>query len=295
MLGDNFETQCRLGCVGIGIFSGLAALYLIWGQTSFLAALMVAIALGVFMALVLKQLFCWPEEDEDDAEIGAASDVAAAPPVATPPKPAAPGSGVPAAGGDPSGGPTGSADIAERSHEAAAAEDTAAGSGGSDTVAASGHGGSGVHAAAVKPTAPLKGEAELASRKGDWTYDGGAETATAHPAAATTPDYDKDGVHEGTDEGTKPAGLDGPRGGQADNLKEIKGVGPKLENLLHSMGFYHFDQIANWSTDEVAWVDANLVGFKGRVSRDNWIDQAKILAAGGETEFSKRVDEGDVY
>jgi predicted flap endonuclease-1-like 5' DNA nuclease len=72
-------------------------------------------------------------------------------------------------------------------------------------------------------------------------------------------------------------------------------VGPKLEQLLHSMGFYHFDQIANWSADEVAWVNANLVGFKGRVSRDNWVEQAKILASGGETEFSKRVDEGDVY
>ncbi|MEM9911740.1 MAG: hypothetical protein AAF922_13245, partial [Pseudomonadota bacterium] len=65
--------------------------------------------------------------------------------------------------------------------------------------------------------------------------------------------------------------------------------------LLHSMGFYHFDQIAGWSSDEVAWVDENLEGFKGRVSRDGWIDQAKTLAAGGETEFSKRVGEGDVY
>jgi predicted flap endonuclease-1-like 5' DNA nuclease len=61
------------------------------------------------------------------------------------------------------------------------------------------------------------------------------------------------------------------------------------------MGYYHFDQIAAWTDKEVAWVDENLQGFKGRVSRDNWVDQAKILASGGETEFSKRVDEGDVY
>lgn len=115
------------------------------------------------------------------------------------------------------------------------------------------------------------------------------------PAPEATPDYDKDGVHEGTDEGTRPATLDAPRGGVADNLKEIKGIGPKLEKLCHSMGFYHFDQIANWTPDEVAWVDANLQGFKGRVSRDNWIAQARILAAGGETEFSKRVEDGDVY
>lgn len=115
------------------------------------------------------------------------------------------------------------------------------------------------------------------------------------PESEATPDYDKDGVHEGTDEGSRPAALDGPRDGVADNLKEIKGIGPKLEKLCHSMGFYHFDQIANWTPDEVAWVDANLEGFKGRVSRDNWIAQARILAAGGETEFSKRVEDGDVY
>lgn len=94
---------------------------------------------------------------------------------------------------------------------------------------------------------------------------------------------------------TKPEGLDGPRGGTADDLKMIKGVGPKLEQLLNSMGFYHFDQIADWSEHEVAWVDNNLQGFKGRVTRDNWIAQAKTLAAGGETEFSKRVEGGDVY
>ena len=61
------------------------------------------------------------------------------------------------------------------------------------------------------------------------------------------------------------------------------------------MGVYHFDQVASWSADEIAWVDANLEGFKGRVSRDNWVDQAKLLASGGETEFSKRVEGGDVY
>jgi predicted flap endonuclease-1-like 5' DNA nuclease len=93
----------------------------------------------------------------------------------------------------------------------------------------------------------------------------------------------------------KPEMLTVPRGGTADNLKEIKGVGPKLEALLHSMGVFHFDQIASWRAAEVAWVDENLEGFKGRVSRDHWVDQARILAAGGTTEFSRRVEKGDVY
>ena len=78
--------------------------------------------------------------------------------------------------------------------------------------------------------------------------------------------------------GAKPAGLGEARGGQADDLKLIKGVGPKLEKLLHSLGFFHFDQIANWTAEEIAWVDENLAGFKGRVTRDDWIVQAKVLA-----------------
>ncbi len=96
-------------------------------------------------------------------------------------------------------------------------------------------------------------------------------------------------------EGKRPEALSAPREGKADDLKLIKGVGPKLEKLCHSMGFYHYDQIANWTAEEVAWVDENLEGFKGRVSRDNWIEQARILAGGGETAFSKRVEDGDVY
>ncbi len=93
----------------------------------------------------------------------------------------------------------------------------------------------------------------------------------------------------------KPAALAAPRGGTADDLKAIKGVGPKLEKMLHSLGFFHFDQIATWTDAEVGWVDENLQGFKGRVSRDNWVEQAKLLAEGGETEFSKKVNKGDVY
>ncbi len=102
----------------------------------------------------------------------------------------------------------------------------------------------------------------------------------AAPAPSAEPTYDGPGK--------KPATLTEARGGKSDNLKLIKGVGPKLERLCNSLGFYHFDQIAAWTPDEVAWVDQNLEGFKGRVVRDTWVDQAKILAAGGETEFSAR-------
>jgi len=153
-------------------------------------------------------------------------------------------------------------------------------------------------AASVEPSKDLPGEADLSARKGEWKYEGEAEAeapAEPAPAAVAEGDYDKDGVVEGKDEGVKPSTLDAARDGKADDLKQIKGIGPKLEKLCNSLGFFHFDQIAAWTSDEVAWVDANLEGFKGRVSRDEWVKQAKILAEGGETEFSKRVEGGDVY
>lgn len=79
---------------------------------------------------------------------------------------------------------------------------------------------------------------------------------------------------------SKPKGLTAARGGKADDLKLIKGIGPKLELLCHKLGFYHFDQIAHWTDAEIAWVDENLEGFKGRVTRDEWVKQARDLAAG---------------
>ncbi|SFR42316.1 Predicted 5' DNA nuclease, flap endonuclease-1-like, helix-3-turn-helix (H3TH) domain [Yoonia tamlensis] len=78
----------------------------------------------------------------------------------------------------------------------------------------------------------------------------------------------------------KPATLDAARAEGADDLKKIKGVGPKLEVMLNEMGFYHFDQVAAWGAAEQKWVDENLPGFKGRATRDKWVEQAKTLAAG---------------
>ncbi len=93
----------------------------------------------------------------------------------------------------------------------------------------------------------------------------------------------------------KPELLKKARAGGPDDLKMIKGVGPKLEKLLHKLGIFHFDQVAGWRKKEVAWVDEHLEGFKGRVSRDEWVKQAKILARGGQTEFSNKVKKGGVY
>jgi len=85
--------------------------------------------------------------------------------------------------------------------------------------------------------------------------------------------------------GTKPMLLEAAEG-TPDNLQKLKGVGPKLEEKLNALGIWHYHQIAAWSADEVVWIDAHL-NFKGRIARDGWVDQAKQLAAGGDTAPGK--------
>jgi NADH-quinone oxidoreductase subunit E len=137
-----------------------------------------------------------------------------------------------------------------------------------------------VKAVEPKPSAGIPADATgatvheaKASSKGKPKADGNAPNATplATPEAKAA----------GQAGGVKPAGLKAARKGKADDLKLILGIGPKLEALCQKLGFFHFDQIANWTEGEIAWVDENLEGFKGRVTRDKWVAQARILAAGG--------------
>lgn len=90
-----------------------------------------------------------------------------------------------------------------------------------------------------------------------------------------------------------PARISGPREGIADNLKHIEGIGPAMEKLVNDLGFYHFDQIAGWSDSDVAWVDANMKTFKGRIARDKWVAQAKIISVDGIDAFRTRAKLND--
>jgi large subunit ribosomal protein L21 len=107
--------------------------------------------------------------------------------------------------------------------------------------------------------------------------------AAAVDAAAADISLDAEAADAGDDAaleaGDKPQFLDAPRKGGADDLTRIKGVGPKLSGILHEIGVFHFDQIAAWSDDEVAYMDARL-SFKGRIAREGWIEQAARLAGG---------------
>ena len=71
----------------------------------------------------------------------------------------------------------------------------------------------------------------------------------------------------------------------SDDLALIKGVGPKLVALLGSMGVTRFAQIAAWSEADIAEVDARLGTFAGRIARDSWVEQCKLLAAGDTAGF----------
>lgn len=74
----------------------------------------------------------------------------------------------------------------------------------------------------------------------------------------------------------------------ADDLARIKGVGPKLVALLADLGVTSFAQIAAWSDADVERIDAQLGRFKGRITRDQWIEQARLLSAGDETGFTDK-------
>lgn len=112
-------------------------------------------------------------------------------------------------------------------------------------------------------------------------------SAAAPLAAPTTKVAQKAALSAG------PLRLTAPRGGKADDLKEIEGVGPAMEKLANGLGFYHFDQIAGWTDADVALVDAEMKGFKGRIARDRWVAQAKIIVSEGLEVFRTRAKTND--
>ncbi len=82
----------------------------------------------------------------------------------------------------------------------------------------------------------------------------------------------------GLDDKNRPQGMERPA--EIDDLKQISGIGPKIEGILHDLGIFKFAQISKWKKAERDWVDGYL-RFKGRIERDEWIKQAKTLAKVG--------------
>jgi len=174
--------------------------------------------------------------------------------------------------------PDNAADVAEAEDEAEAEIAAAKAEAEAATAKADAEAATNADAAKAKADADAKAKADAAKAKAKAGADKKAKAAKAAKAKAAAAEAEH--THEGeTGEGeAKPALLTEARGGKADDLKKIKGVGPKLEKELNAAGVFHFDQIASWTKEEIHWADYHLVSFKGRVSRDNWVDQAKELA-----------------
>lgn len=71
-----------------------------------------------------------------------------------------------------------------------------------------------------------------------------------------------------------------------DDLKKIKGIGAKSESALHALGVYNFDQIAAWTPSNIAWLE-NRIAIKGRIIREQWVQQAALLAAENKAAKSR--------
>jgi predicted flap endonuclease-1-like 5' DNA nuclease len=120
----------------------------------------------------------------------------------------------------------------------------------------------------IAPVSPLKASPDLPA--GDI-----AETLDAAPAPKMASDYvTKIGI---------PAAV-----GPADDLVQVKGIGPKLNAVLNDIGVFRFDQIAAWTDEEIERVDNHLGAFRGRIVRDAWVEQADLLSKGLIGEFEVR-------
>jgi len=134
-------------------------------------------------------------------------------------------------------------------------------------------------APAAAPKAPAKAPTEAPAKA--------KAPAKAAPAKAKAPARPK--------APPKPQayGLAAPRGGKADDLKEIEGIGPALEKLLNGMGVWSFDQIAGWTAADIAHVDGQMERFRGRIARDRWVSQAGIIVKDGLDAFRERARTND--
>lgn len=78
-------------------------------------------------------------------------------------------------------------------------------------------------------------------------------------------------------EGKQPEQVEKPSSG-GDDLTAITGVGPRIAEVLNGLGIWTYEQVAGWLPEHETWIE-NHLSFKGRVSRENWVGQAKDLIA----------------
>lgn len=117
-----------------------------------------------------------------------------------------------------------------------------------------------------------------------------SEVEDPAPSAPRSESYA--GLRSVRSEALRGEGIAGVATAAVEDLKRIRGIGVLIEKKLNSLGITAYEQVANWTRDDIDRI-SGLLDFKGRIERENWIEQARILASGGQTEFSRRVDRGD--
>jgi predicted flap endonuclease-1-like 5' DNA nuclease len=102
----------------------------------------------------------------------------------------------------------------------------------------------------------------------------------------------QDTTEPGPEAARRAAGRKLARPGPPDDLKRIRGIGVLIERKLNALGVTTYEDIAQWSSEDIDRISEQL-DFKGRIQREGWVEQARILGAGGDTEFSRRLDRRD--
>jgi branched-chain amino acid transport system ATP-binding protein len=135
--------------------------------------------------------------------------------------------------------------------------------------------------AALIPSPPAKVRRARATAAKKPAVKSAADKTAAKPAAASTVKSKPVNPAAKSPVAIKPGAtanaLAEPRGGKADKLIVIKGIGPVNERKLNEHGIFHFDQIAAWKKADIIAAEAYLA-FDGRIAREDWIGQAKKLA-----------------
>lgn len=145
--------------------------------------------------------------------------------------------------------------------------------------------------AATKP-APAKPAAKAAPAKATTAKSAAPKPAAAKPtaskpAAATASAAKSSPAPKAAATKKAAPAVAKPAATKSDNLRRLIGIGPVNEKLLKAQGVTSFAQIAAWTAADIKRIE-DVMNFDGRIARERWIEQAKLLAAGNEAEFAKQ-------
>lgn len=138
-------------------------------------------------------------------------------------------------------------------------------------------------APAAKPAAPAKPAAAKPAAAKPVAAQSAAKPAASKPAAAKASAAPKPAASKPAAAPKKAAAT----AAKADNLRRLIGIGPVNDKLLKGLGVTTYAQIAAWTAADVKRIEDTL-NFDGRIAREKWIEQAKLLAAGDEKEFARQ-------